>query len=238
MYGGVHKDADEGELAMQATVAKTFTAFDIVVLTASAGGIAALISFLSALPVCFPAPIVVAQHLAPRKVYSSQLDRVLQRYTKLSVKWADDGELPLPGTVYLVPQDKIATLDARNGSIAMRSKSDNARGTRSGNPLFESAANVFGMRALAIVLSGALSDGAEGAAEIARLGGRFLAQSYDSCEFSDMPRAAMIRSRIGLAFDPPGLAQAVMALVMAPGAADWFQVGAMRSSAVFSYGAI
>jgi hypothetical protein len=39
----------------------------------------------------------------------------------------------------------------------------------------------------------------------------------------------MKQSGIGLAFDPRGLAQAVTALVMAPGASGWFRVGAGRS---------
>jgi two-component system, chemotaxis family, protein-glutamate methylesterase/glutaminase len=228
MYITVHSAAIEADFAMQVAVAQSFTAFDMVVVTASAGGIPALISFLEALPACFPAPIVVAQHLAPRRVYFSRLDRILQNRTKLRVKWAEEGESTVPGTVYLVPQDRIAGFHSFDRSVAT-SKSDGVRGALSGNALFDSAAGAFGKRALAIILSGTLSDGADGAAEIARLGGRILVQSYGSCDFADMPRAAMKRSGIGLAFDPFGLAQAVMALVMAPGAADWFQVGTMRN---------
>jgi two-component system, chemotaxis family, protein-glutamate methylesterase/glutaminase len=225
MYCSVHTAAIECGFAMQVAVAESFKAFDMVVVTASAGGIPALISLLETLPAYFPAPIVVAQHLAPRTVYFSRLDRVLQRRTKLRVKWAEEGESTLPGTVYLVPQDRVAGFHSFDQSIATTSKSDSVRGALSGNALLHSAAGAFGERALAIVLSGTLSDGADGAAEIARLGGRILVQSYGSCDFADMPRAAMKRSGTGLAFDPLGLAQAVMALVMAPGAADWFQVG-------------
>jgi two-component system, chemotaxis family, protein-glutamate methylesterase/glutaminase len=231
MYDSVQSGVDESDFAMQVTIAKSFAAFDMVVGTASAGGIGALISFLSALPAYFPAPIVVAQHLASSRVYSSRLDRVLQRHTKLNVKWAQEGELPLPGTVYLTPQDKIIVFTGQ-GCIATLPKANHVRATLSGNSLFHSAASVFRERALAIVLSGMLSDGAEGAAEIARSGGRILAQSYGSCDFADMPRAAMKQSRVGLAFDPVGLAQVVMALVMAPGASDWFQVGARRNPAI------
>jgi hypothetical protein len=39
----------------------------------------------------------------------------------------------------------------------------------------------------------------------------------------------MLRSRIGLAFDPSALAHAVISLAMAPGAADWFRVGNARA---------
>lgn len=219
---------------MQVAVAESFAAFDIVVVTASAGGIQALISFLNALPSYFPAPIIVAQHLAPCRIYRSRLEHVLQHHTKLRVKWAEAGEMALPGIVYLAPQDGIAVLDSQNRTIQTISKLDCVKGILSGNSLFQSAAITFGNRALAIILSGVLSDGADGAADIARFGGRILAQSYGSCAFADMPRAAMKCSGVALAFDPVGLAQAVMALVMAPGASDWFQVGTKRNLAMQS----
>jgi two-component system, chemotaxis family, protein-glutamate methylesterase/glutaminase len=234
MYGTVHKAEIEADFAGQVDLADSFAAFDMVVVTASAGGIPALISFLRALPGCFPAPIVVAQHLASRTVYSSRLERVLQNQTKLRVKWLEEREIALAGTVYLTPQDRIALFERQDQSIVTVSKANAVRGTLSGNSLFQSAASVFEDRVLGIILSGALSDGADGAAEIARFGGRILAQSYGTCDFSDMPRAAMMRSRVGLAFDPVGLAQAAVTLVMVPGASDWFRVGTLRSLAMQS----
>jgi two-component system, chemotaxis family, protein-glutamate methylesterase/glutaminase len=234
MSGNVHSAASDNGFAAQVSVSRSFTAFDVVVVAASAGGISSLILLLNALPSYFPVPIVVAQHLASGAVYLSCLDRVLKYHTELRVKWAEDGEIALPGTVYLTPQDKIAEFNRVDRTIVTIPRSNCPPGTLVGNSLFESAAGAFEERVLAIILSGALSDGAEGAAEIARFGGRILAQSYGSCDFADMPRAAMKRSGVGLAFDPHGLAQATMALVMAPGASDWFKVGTERNSAIRS----
>ena len=144
------------------------------------------------------------------------------------MKWVKERELPLPGNVYLTPQDSIASFDPVDGSLSA-SPALLSRVRLSGDSLFQSAAVAFGNRALALVLSGALSDGAEGVVEIARLGGRVLAQSYSSAEFADMPRAAMKQSRIGMAFDPSALAHVVVSLVMAPGASEWFRVGEGRT---------
>src|SRR5215475_13210010 len=65
-----------------------------VAIIASAGGIAALISLLRALPDTFPVPIFVAQHLAP---LTSELDKILSR------TWALEAAQPRGGHVYLVP---------------------------------------------------------------------------------------------------------------------------------------
>jgi two-component system chemotaxis response regulator CheB len=225
MYGTVH--SDRGSEAPETLIGreKPYTAFDIVAVAASAGGLAPLELFLSGLPFCFPAPVLVVQHLASRRIYASCLDAVLQRKTKLQVKWAEDGELPRPGHVYLAPQDHVTILDPYDGAIRLIAEVPFGRPRPLADPLFRSAARVFGPRAIAVVLSGMLADGAEGAWQIARAGGRVLAQSYCTAEYADMPRAAIMRSRIGLAFDPCALAHAVVSLVMAPGAAEWFRVG-------------
>lgn len=206
-----------------------FKAFDIVVIAASAGGVAALGLFLSGLPACFPVPVVIAQHLSPRRVHESQLDRVLERRTALNVKWADDGEIPMAGTVYLSPQDRLTVIDSSYGTLCTTSTSGLRRATPRANPLFDSAAEYYGRRTLALVFSGVLEDGADGARKVAEAGGRVLIQSYLSAEFDDMPKAAAANTRAAMAFDPLALAHVVVTLVMAPGASDWFRVSDQRN---------
>lgn len=240
MYGSVHwyielvsaiqySRADDSHERLQIHGSLEFKAFDIVVIAASAGGISALGALLSGLPACFPAPVVIAQHLSSRTIYESCLDRVLERHTALKVKWAEDGERPIAGTVYLSPQDRLTVIDSSCGTLCTTRKSELQRTTPKANPLFQSAAAFCGARTLALVLSGVLDDGAEGATNVVEAGGMLLVQSYRSAEFDNMPKAAIKSRRVALAFDPQALAHAVVALVMAPGASDWFRVGDQRN---------
>lgn len=200
-----------------------YTAFDIVVIAASAGGITALIPLLKALPDSFPIPIIVAQHLPSASRHVSRLDHVIRSNTSLRVKWAEDGEPPQPGTVYLSPQDGDTVLHPLTGHLMVVCGA--SAYSPAADPLFHSAAKLFGSRAMAVVLSGLMSDGADGAAAIARAGGRVLAQTASEAEFHDMPNAAMERSRVGLPFDSVSLACVIASLVMSPGAAAWLAIG-------------
>jgi two-component system, chemotaxis family, protein-glutamate methylesterase/glutaminase len=213
------------EIARHEIPSKEYAAFDLIVVAASAGGVEALSVFLAGLPAYLPVPVIVVQHLPDKLLYASVLDHVLERKTFLRVKWAQDGECLSPGTVYIAPQNQHTVLHSETGLLHVTSDAGPDRIRPTADPLFRSAAQLFGSRVLAVVLSGALSDGAAGAAEIARAGGRVLAQASLEAQFPDMPLAAMQRSRVGLAFTANALAHIVGSLVMAPGAAKWFGVG-------------
>lgn len=213
---------------MQGTCRKEFAvyaAFDVVVVAASAGGIQALAALMKNLPGDFPVPIVVAQHLPPASRYLSQLPAVLQRSTPLRVKWAEDAESLLPGTVYLAPQDRTTVFSPRTGRLLVSALPAHSSHNPAADPLFRSAAIAFQNRALAVVLSGVLRDGAEGSAAVSAAGGRVLAQLPSDAQFADMPRAAMNRSQVGFAFDTRALASMLIGLVMMPGVASWFGIG-------------
>ncbi len=202
-----------------------YAAFDVVLIAASAGGIEALLPLLANLPVAFPAPVVVVQHLPPVSRHVSRLAQVLQRHTHLKVKWAENRERLVPGRVYLAPQDRSTVFDEETGAFLIAGADGGKLERPTADPLFCSAAQVFGSRSLAVVLSGVLSDGADGAAAIALAGGRVLAQTAAEAQFKDMPLAAMQRSRVGLPFDSAALARVIGSLVMSPGAAAWFGIG-------------
>ena len=208
-----------------------YAAFDIVVIAASAGGIQALLPLLESLALDFPTPIVIAIHLPPISRYVSQLEKVLQRRTALQVKWAEDGGCLLPGTVYLSPQDRVTVPDAQTGRLMLTNAGKLRAATPIADPLFRSAGKIFGTRAMAVVLSGVASDGADGATAIARAGGRVLAQVPAEAQFPDMPTAAMKASGVGLAFDSVSLARVITNLVMIPSTATWFAIGKAESCA-------
>src|SRR5262245_27612219 len=85
------------------------------------GPINALLVILALLPRSFRIPILVVQHLS-RDRPTSVLPTVLGKVTRLVVKWAEQGERPVGGTVYVAPCDHHLTV-AADGSLQLSSSS-------------------------------------------------------------------------------------------------------------------
>jgi two-component system chemotaxis response regulator CheB len=141
---------------------------DVVVVAASAGGVEALRGLLGHLPAAIPATLLVVLHVpaAGGKV----LPRILSRAGLLPASAAADGEVPLPGHVYVAPPDRHVLLA---GDRIRLSHGPRHNGHRpAADPLFISAAVADGPHTVAVVLSGTLDDGAAGAAAVERRGAR------------------------------------------------------------------
>jgi len=189
--------------------------FPLVVIAASAGGIEALLEILPMLPAHFAGCIVVAVHLRPAAVYRSVLVEVLGRSSKLIVKWAQNGESLLPSTVYLAPQDHQTVVSSDRVLHVYRGLRIN-RFRPAADPLFISAAKSFGSDSIAVVLSGVSRDGAEGAFQLAKAGGKVLVQSFDTSVFADMAAAVMSLVKVDIIASPKTLG-----LLLAEMADDW-----------------
>ena len=184
-------------------------AYDVVVIGASAGGIPALIAILSALPADFGIPILVVQHLPAKS--PSMLPSILGWRTPLAVRWAADGEVMAPSTVYVARPDHHLLI-GRDRRLAL---SDAARAgwwRPSVDVLFQSAAIHNGERAIGIVLSGAMWDGASGMAAIAAAGGITIVQDEASSAHFDMPAAACDFGRADLLMSPRQIVDALCIL--------------------------
>jgi CheB methylesterase len=88
--------------------------------------------------------------------------------------------------------------------------------------LFESVAVTFKARAIGVVLTGYLTDGARGAQAIHRHGGWVLVQHPGTAQAANMPLAALRTGSMDFALSLRGLAAALITLVMVPGAAQLF----------------
>jgi two-component system chemotaxis response regulator CheB len=162
--------------------------FDIVAVTASAGGVQALSAFVRALPPDFPVPVLVVQHLDPR--HETILADILDRRSALRVKLAEAGEHAERGTVYVAPPNHHLVV----GPDAVMSLSDSAR-THFVRPaadiLFESVAAAYGPRAIVCVLTGTGRDGAAGVGAVKAGGGTVIVEDPATADFSGMPGAAV-----------------------------------------------
>jgi two-component system chemotaxis response regulator CheB len=185
--------------------------YDVVAIAASAGGLNAINVVLSNLPASFPAAIVVVQHLDPR--HRSLMAEILSRNTSLVVKQAIDGEMMLPGKVYIAPPDRHLLVNA-DGTLAL-SQSELVHFVRpSADLLFESVAASHKERSIAVVLTGTGSDGSMGVQAIKKMGGTVICQDVANAEFNGMPLAAMQTKCVDFSLPLDEIAAALVTLVM------------------------
>lgn len=202
------------EFDLPSLPASASTAFDVVVIGASLGGLEALARVLAPLPSDFPVSILVAQHTDARSPFL--LPELLARRTTLRVERARHGESLGSGTVHLAPPGRhLLVTPQRQCALSDRARVSYARPAV--DVLFTSAAEAFGARTLGVVLTGRLSDGAKGAMAIRRAGGVVLAQDPATCRAPDMPSAAIRCGAAQLALPPAALGAALVALVAVPG---------------------
>src|SRR5215212_11321282 len=132
----------------------------LVVVGSSAGGVDALLSFVTTLPRDFPAPIVVAQHLDPRR--QSHLGEILSSRSVLPIRTVS-GDQPLePGIVYVIASDR--DVEITDHALKVTAQSGAVLSPRpSVDRLLATAARTFGDELVAVILTGMGSDGAAGA---------------------------------------------------------------------------
>jgi two-component system, chemotaxis family, protein-glutamate methylesterase/glutaminase len=155
----------------------------------SMGGPHALLELLGSLPISFPLPILIAQHLTTG--FANGLALWLDKSVELPVRIACAGETAARG-VWLAPDDAHLLLDAR-GRLALRKGTPADRNVPSGDVLLESLAAALGRDAVSVVLTGMGRDGAEGTAAVHEAGGFTIAQDETTSAIYGMPRAAAER---------------------------------------------
>jgi two-component system chemotaxis response regulator CheB len=193
-----------------------YAAFDLVAIVASLGGIEALPDVLSALPADFSAAVAVCQHVGPRSPLA--LPRILGRRSALPVSYALHDEPISPGRIYAAPPDEHLMV-SRDRRLVLSHGRKVKCCRPAGDPLLVSAAAAYGERTLGVVLTGLNTDGAAGTQAIKWTGGMVLAQDRATCRAARMPLAAIATGCVDLVLPLEAIGPAIVALVMAPGAA-------------------
>jgi two-component system, chemotaxis family, protein-glutamate methylesterase/glutaminase len=160
----------------------------VLVIGSSTGGPQALNAIIAQIgSVLDRAPVLITQHMPP--TFTTILAEHLARLAKRPVHEAVEGEEVNVGTIYLAPggrhmsvvrRDGIATIALDDGPLVNFCKP-------AVDPLFSSAAEVWGHWVLGLVLTGMGSDGLHGAQAIAAAGGSILAQDEPTSVVWGMP---------------------------------------------------
>lgn len=169
------------------------TKYQVVVIGASAGGIKALMSILSALPSNFPLPILIVQHLHPES--DSYLVQMLDARCGLRVKQADEKEAITVGNVYLAPPNYHLLIEEdKTLSLTIDARVNFSRPAI--DVLFETAVYAYRDAVIGIMLTGANHDGSEGIKRIKQNGGYVIVQDPATAEADAMPRAAIAATKV------------------------------------------
>jgi two-component system chemotaxis response regulator CheB len=159
----------------------------LIVIGASAGGLNAIIQVVSRIDPSLPCSVLVAQHLDPH--HESALPALLSLRTTMRVREARGGDLIDSGSVYTsVPGQHLVV---KRNSLALSDAEPIHHQRPSIDLFFNSAAFAFGSRCIAIILSGMLTDGAEGLRTVKKAGGITIAEDPATAEFKGMPKAAV-----------------------------------------------
>ncbi len=189
------------------------TFYDIVVVAASAGGLAALSALLTGLPADFPAAVLVVQHLDPH--HKSMIDDILRRRTALKVTLATEGATIAAGSVTVAPPDRHLLVNG-DGVVSLSEAALVHFVRPSADVLFKSAAASFGDRVIGVVLTGTGRDGEMGVRAVKEGGGLVIAQDRDTSQFFGMPGAAIETGSVDLILPLTEIGPTLQKLVREP----------------------
>ena len=162
--------------------------FKILAIGASAGGPEGIRTILSGLPVNFPLPVIIVQHIDSH--FAEGFAAWLNTTSKLPVCIPTDGDKIEAGKVYLPPGDHHIMVK-ENDKITITNDLPYKGIRPSVDLLFKSIAQVYGKNSIAVLLSGMGRDGAVELKNLFDLGAYTMAQDESSSLVFGMPGEAV-----------------------------------------------
>ncbi|MET0499189.1 MAG: chemotaxis protein CheB [Steroidobacteraceae bacterium] len=191
---------------------------DVILIGGSAGVLEVLRVILAGLPHALKIPVVIVVHVPERS--PALLPQVLQPATPLPLKFAEDKEPLAGGTIYVAPAGYHLLLET-NRCFALSIDPPVLFSRPAIDVLFESAADAYAGRIMAMLLTGASADGARGLASIHAAGGVTVVQAPQTAEAATMPAAAIALFDPDFVLSPPDIAALGASLSPYPRSAAW-----------------
>lgn len=178
-----------------ATDINRFKKAKVVVIGCSAGGFTVVFDIIAKLPKNFPLPVIVVIHRSRK--HKSSIEDLLNSKSKLKVKAAEDKDQLKKGSVYFAPSDYHLLVEP-DGSLSLDSSEPVLYSRPSIDVTFQSVTDVYKEDVIAILLSGANADGADGLSYISERNGFVIVQDPECAEVRTMPEAAISRGSADL----------------------------------------
>jgi two-component system chemotaxis response regulator CheB len=162
----------------------------VLLIGSSTGGPQALTSLIAKIgPVIERAPVLITQHMPP--TFTTILAEHLARASGRPAHEGIDGEPVMPGTIYLAPGGRHMTVTRKGGQAAITVNDGPLVNfcRPAVDPLFFSAAQIWGSGILSVILTGMGSDGMHGAEAVTAAGGSCIAQDEATSVVWGMPGA-------------------------------------------------
>lgn len=183
---------------------------NVLVIASSTGGPNALCALFENLQTPLPYPILIAQHMPP--VFTASLAKRLGDISGKVSAEAVDGQILTDDQIYLAPGDFHMSLARTAGRISIKLDQNPQRNfvRPCADFLFESAAQIFGLNALGVVMTGMGRDGCEGSTQIKSRGGAILIQDEGSSVVFGMPGAVFQSGQFDFMGAPLELARKIL----------------------------
>ena len=147
---------------------------------------------------------------------SSALPTILSRASGLPAIHPEDCSPIMPGTIYVAPPDYHLMLE--RGIVRVTHGPKENRHRPAIDPLFRSAALVYGPRVIGVNLTGALDDGTAGLLAIKRSGGIAIVQDPREALYASMPRSALMHVKVDYVLPLDDIGRQLTQLVNTQGA--------------------
>lgn len=185
---------------------------ELIAIGASAGGLEPLLAITRKLPGDLPAAVAIVVHTSAKS--SGGLWRLLAKESALPAAQAMDGQAVQPGRIYTAQPDRHLLI---KDGVVRSVYGPRENGFRPAiDPLFRTAAHSYGPRAIGVVLSGGMDDGAYGLSLIKQRGGATVVQDPEEALVPGMPRSAIEHVEVDHVLPTSRIAEKLVALAAEP----------------------
>lgn len=175
-------------LRITPNIASKIKKAEVLLLGCSAGGFNIIYDLLTGLNVTFPLAVIVIIHRS--RNHKSGLEELLAKKGNLPVKLGAHGLKLEKGVIFIAPPDYHLLLEP-HGEFALDYSEPVYYCRPAIDVTFQSVADVYRDKVIAILFSGANEDGAEGLYYAKRQGGLTVVQDPECAQVKTMPEAAI-----------------------------------------------